>query len=62
MAVRWATRPDQETIAGTLATLPGLIAERGMKPPATIIVGEVVRLREKLNWYERLPLFGRASW
>jgi uroporphyrinogen III methyltransferase/synthase len=59
MAVRWATRPDQETLAGTLATLPGLIARRGMKPPATIIVGEVVRLREKLDWFERLPLFGR---
>jgi uroporphyrinogen III methyltransferase/synthase len=59
MAVRWATRPDQETLAGTLATLPGLIAQHAMKPPATIIVGEVVRLREKLNWYEGLPLFGR---
>jgi len=59
MAVRWATRPDQETITGTLDTLPRLIAERGMKPPATVIVGEVVRLREKLNWFERLPLFGR---
>ena len=30
-----------------------------MKPPATIIVGEVVRLRDKLDWYERLPLFGK---
>ncbi len=59
MAVRWATRPDQETVAGTLATLPALIAERGMKPPATIVVGEVVRLRSKLNWYESLPLFGQ---
>jgi len=59
IAVRWGTRPDQETVAGTLATLPRLIQERGLKPPATIIVGEVVKLREKLNWYERLPLFGR---
>jgi uroporphyrinogen III methyltransferase/synthase len=59
MAVRWATRPCQETLTGTLATLPGLIAARGMKPPATIIVGEVVRLRDKLSWFERLPLFGK---
>ncbi len=59
LAVRWGTRPDQQTIAGTLATLPRLIGEQGMKPPATIIVGEVVKLREKLNWFERLPLFGR---
>ena len=59
MAVRWATRPDQETLCGTLATLPGLIAEHRMKPPATIVVGEVVRLREKLDWFGRLPLLGR---
>ncbi len=57
--VRWGTRPDQETIVGTLASLPGLIDERGLKPPATIIVGDVVSLRSKLNWYERLPLFGK---
>jgi uroporphyrinogen III methyltransferase/synthase len=59
IAVRWGTRPDQETVTGTLATLPRLIQERGLKPPATIIVGEVVKLREKLSWFEKLPLFGR---
>ena len=59
IAVRWGTRPDQESIEGTLASLPQRIAESGMKPPATIIVGEVVALREKLDWFERLPLFGR---
>jgi uroporphyrinogen III methyltransferase/synthase len=58
-AVRWGTRPDQQTIAGTLGTLAAQIEKQGMKPPATIIVGEVVRLRDKLNWFERLPLFGR---
>lgn len=60
VAVRWATRPIQQTVAGTLGTLAGLIAEAGLKPPATIIVGEVARLREKLNWFERLPLFGQC--
>ncbi|MDQ6705498.1 MAG: uroporphyrinogen-III C-methyltransferase [Acidobacteriota bacterium] len=60
IAVRWGTRPDQEVIAGTLADLPQRIHELALKPPATIIVGEVVRLREKLNWYERLPLFGKT--
>jgi len=59
MAVRWATRPDQETVAGTLATLPGLIAEHGLKPPATIVIGEVVALRDRFSWFEQLPLFGQ---
>jgi uroporphyrinogen III methyltransferase/synthase len=59
MAVRWGTRADQETVCGTLATLAGLIQKTGLKPPATIIVGEVVRLRDKLDWYGRLPLFGK---
>jgi uroporphyrinogen III methyltransferase/synthase len=59
MAVRWGTRPDQEVLVGTLETLPGLIHAHGLKPPATIIIGEVVRLRDKLNWYEQLPLFGQ---
>ena len=57
--MRWGTRADQETITGTLATLPELIGSSGLKPPATIIVGEVVRLREKLSWFERRPFFGR---
>jgi uroporphyrinogen III methyltransferase/synthase len=58
MAVRWATRPDQQTITGTLADLADRVESAGMKPPATVVIGEVVRLREKLNWFERLPLFG----
>jgi uroporphyrinogen III methyltransferase/synthase len=57
MAVRWATRPDQQTIAGTLGDLAEKLG--AMKPPATIVIGEVVALREKFNWFERLPLFGQ---
>jgi uroporphyrinogen III methyltransferase/synthase len=58
MAVQWGTRPNQLVITGTLRTLPRLIEQGGMKPPATIIVGTVVGLREKLDWYGRLPLTG----
>ncbi len=59
MAVRWGTRAEQSTVTGTLATLGTRIEAAGLKPPATIFVGEVVALRDKLNWFEKLPMFGR---
>jgi uroporphyrinogen III methyltransferase/synthase len=59
IAVRWGTRPDQVTIAATLATIADRIEDADLKPPATVIIGEVVDLHEKLNWFEKLPLFGR---
>ena len=60
VAVRWATRRDQRTLTGTLGDLAEKIARTALKPPTLIIVGEVVRLREKLNWFEKLPLFGKT--
>jgi len=59
-AVRWATRRDQRVLTGTLANLAEKIAGARLKPPALILVGEVVLLREKLNWFEALPLFGKT--
>jgi len=59
IAVRWATRPDQETVTGTLATIADRIDAAHLKPPATVIIGEVAGLHDKLSWYEKLPLFGR---
>ncbi len=59
ICVRWGTRPDQQTIRGTLGTLADQIEAADLKPPATVIIGEVVRLHEKFAWYERLPLFGK---
>ncbi len=57
--IRWGTRINQQTVIGTLADIAEKVQELNFKPPAVIIVGEVVKLREKLNWYEKKPLFGR---
>ncbi len=51
--VRNGTRPDQQTLLGTLGTLPYLIAESAIKPPALIVVGSVVGLHDKLSWFEK---------
>jgi uroporphyrinogen III methyltransferase/synthase len=58
--VRWGTLPEQRTITGTLQDIADKVAAAGLKPPAIIVVGDVVALREEgLDWYERRPLFGR---
>ena len=59
MVVRWATRADQQTIAGTLENLGARIEQAGLRPPATIVIGDVVSLRDRFNWFEKLPLFGQ---
>jgi uroporphyrin-III C-methyltransferase/precorrin-2 dehydrogenase/sirohydrochlorin ferrochelatase len=45
------TRPNQRVLTGTLSTIAQKAAEAGVNGPATIIIGSVVRLREKLDWY-----------
>jgi uroporphyrinogen III methyltransferase/synthase len=57
--IRWGTRAAQRTLVGTLADIAEQVRKTGFKPPAVIVVGEVVRLRETMNWFERKPLFGR---
>lgn len=57
--VRWGTRPEQRTLVGTLEDISQKADYEGFKNPALIIVGEVVSLRDKLNWFEKKPLFGK---
>lgn len=49
--VQQATTPRQRVFTGTLGTMPELIANEEVKPPTLIIVGNVVKLHDKLNWY-----------
>ena len=58
--VRWATTSRQETLVGTLSDIADRAEKAGFKAPAVAIFGEVVALREKLNWFEALPLFGKT--
>ncbi|CAN5661661.1 uroporphyrinogen-III C-methyltransferase [soil metagenome] len=57
--VRWATLGKQQTLTGTLADIAAKAAEANFKAPAVAVFGEVVSLRKSLNWFERLPLFGK---
>ena len=50
--VQQGTTPQQRVLTGTLDTLPGIVRRGEVKAPTLIIVGEVVRLREKLKWFE----------
>ncbi len=56
--IRWGTRPDQKTITGTLRDIVDIVKEKDIKPPAVMVVGEVVKLRKRLMWYEKKPMFG----
>ena len=54
-----ATRPDQRTVTGTLRNIEVRVADAKLPTPALIVVGEVVRLHDVINWFETKPLFGR---
>jgi uroporphyrinogen III methyltransferase/synthase len=56
--VSHGTTARQQTVSGTLATIAELASRSGISPPAVTVIGEVVYLRQQLNWFERRPLFG----
>ena len=58
--IRWGTRFDQVTVAGTLSNIVEKVKTAGLKAPAIIVVGDVVGLRKKLKWFENRPLFGKT--
>ncbi len=56
--VRWGTTPDHRSVAGTLAELPRLAEEGKFTAPSLIVIGKVVGLHGRLNWFEKKPLLG----
>ncbi|SFM49950.1 uroporphyrinogen-III C-methyltransferase [Thermodesulforhabdus norvegica] len=57
--IRWGTTPRQKSVTGTLGDIVERVKEAGITPPAIIVVGSVVTLRDRLNWFETRPLFGK---
>ncbi len=55
---RWGTTAKQKTVVADLNTIEQVATAAGMKAPAVTVIGSVVGLRDKLNWYESRPLFG----
>ena len=57
--VQWGTEPMQKTVVGTLSDIVSNAEDSGLAPPVVAVIGEVVRLRERLGWFERYTLFGK---
>ena len=57
--IQWGTTGRQRSVAGTLSNIAKLAAAEKITPPALTIIGDVVTLRKKLNWFEQKPLFGQ---
>lgn len=57
-AIMWGATPKQRVVTSSLMDLPDAVAAAGLENPATIVIGEVVNLRETLAWYEQLPMWG----
>ena len=57
--IRWGTTPLHRSVSGTLSDIVHKVADANLKPPAIIVIGDVVSLREEINWYEKSPLLSR---
>jgi uroporphyrinogen III methyltransferase / synthase len=57
--IQCGTLGSQKTVSGRLGKIADLAAKEKLHPPAITVIGEVVKLRERLNWFEKRPLFGQ---
>jgi len=53
------TSNRQHTVTSTLEDIVSRVRQENLQPPAVIVVGEVVRLREHLRWFDNYPLYGK---
>lgn len=59
-AIRWVTRGDQRVVTAPIADLPVAIRREGLRPPALVVIGDIVSLRDHIDWFDNLPLRGQS--
>ncbi|MFH2044986.1 MAG: uroporphyrinogen-III C-methyltransferase [Pseudomonadota bacterium] len=57
--IQWGTTPKHASVSGNLSNIVERVKAAGFKPPAIIVVGDVVKLKDTLCWYEKKPLLGK---
>ena len=57
--IEWGTTPRQRTVTAPLAKIAEEAERRKISAPAVTVVGEVVGLRDSIQWFESRPLFGK---
>jgi uroporphyrinogen III methyltransferase/synthase len=58
-AIQWATTGKQRTVVSTVGKLAKAVTKAGLSAPAIVVIGSVIEERDTLNWFEKLPLFGK---
>lgn len=58
--IKDGTLPAQEIVTGTLKTIVAKAKKQNMSAPAVIVIGEVVRFRNNIKWFDTMPLFGKS--
>ncbi|MFE4810240.1 uroporphyrinogen-III C-methyltransferase [Peribacillus simplex] len=59
LVIQWGTYGRQESVEGTLDDIVERVSERSLGNPAITLVGDIISLRGKLQWFEKKPLFGQ---
>ena len=58
-AIHRGTSTRQRTVTGTLRDIAARVQSAEMTAPITFVVGDVVNLRDAINWFDTIPLFGK---
>ncbi|MBR5876704.1 MAG: uroporphyrinogen-III C-methyltransferase [Akkermansia sp.] len=58
-AIQWAATARQRSVRATVATLADAVEAAGLGAPAVVVIGDVVSCAPELDWYSRMPLFGK---